>query len=138
MNTHDTTAADRLSAHTLRRTLGYIQENLAERMSVEDIAGASGLSICHFTRMFKSAVGVPPRRYVTQVRFELAKKLIRAGRKNFTQIAAEAGFADQSHMTHVFIRMAGMTPRTFRRGLDSRPAPGDRKDFAGTASATAP
>jgi AraC-like DNA-binding protein len=112
----------------LRRAVSYIHANLAEPFSAGEVARAAGLNASQFTRLFKKMVGVPPRRYVTRARFELATKLIRAGGKNLTQIAAEAGFADQSHMTHAFRRFTGMTPRQFRRdpGLDREP--GVRKD----------
>lgn len=108
--------AGRLSEIRLRRAMDYIRSHLAEDLSIGEVAGAVGLSVAHFSRMFRNTVGVPPRRYVAQARFELAKALIRAGGMNFTRIAAEAGFAHQSHMSNVFRRMAGMTPKAFRKG----------------------
>jgi AraC family transcriptional regulator len=83
-------------------------------MSIGDIARAAGVDSGCFTRFFKATAGVPPRRYLTEVRFERAKDLIRTSRKSMTQVAAECGFADQSHMTNVFRRRVGMTPKAFR------------------------
>jgi len=109
---HGTTAEP--ARAVVQRALAYIHANLGERLSVEDIARAAGADTAQFTRMFKRFSGVAPRVYLTRVRFELAKTLIRAGGQNFTQIAAEAGFTDQSHMTHIFKRMTGVTPKAFR------------------------
>ena len=66
------------------------------------------------TRFFKAIAGVPTRAYLTEVRFERAKALIRGTSKSMTQIAADCGFADQSHMTNVFRKRVGMTPTEFR------------------------
>lgn len=98
----------------MQRALAYIHANLGERLSVEDIARAAGVDARQFARMFKRFSGIAPRLYLTWARFELAKTLIRAGGRNFTQIAAEVGFTDQSHMTHIFKRMTGVTPKAFR------------------------
>lgn len=98
----------------LSRALGFFHDNLGEPVSVEDLARTAGLESGRFSRLFKRRVGLAPRSYLTQVRFERAKELIRGSDKNLTQIAAEAGFTDQSHMTNVFRRLTGMTPKVFR------------------------
>jgi AraC family transcriptional regulator len=103
------------SAVELFRAMSYIHAHLRERVSVDDIARAAGVDARRFTRLFKKMAGVPPRWYLTQARVELAKELMRSSEKNLTQIAAEAGFLDQSHMTNVFRRHAGMTPTAFRK-----------------------
>jgi AraC-like DNA-binding protein len=99
----------------LRRAMDYIHAHLAEPISVRDIAMAAGVSTGSFSRLFKSAAGVPPRRYLTEARFARAMELMRNSGKNLTQIAAESGFTDQSHMNHIFRRRVGMTPKAFRR-----------------------
>lgn len=103
----------RLDARLLL-AIGYIHAHFAEPLSIGDIARAAGVNSGYFTRFFKATAGVPPRRYLTEVRFERAKELIRTSRKSMTQIAAECGFADQSHMTNIFRRRVGMTPTAFR------------------------
>jgi AraC family transcriptional regulator len=99
----------------LFRAMSYIHAHLGEQVSVDDIARATGVDARRFTRLFKKMAGVPPRRYLTQARIERVKELMHNSEKNLTQIAVEAGFADQSHMTNVFRRYAGMTPKAFRK-----------------------
>jgi AraC family transcriptional regulator len=95
--------------------MDYIHAHLGEPISVGDIARAAGVATPRFSRLFKTAAGVAPRRYLTEARFARAKELIRNSAKNLTQIAAESGFTDQSHMNHIFRRRVGMTPKAFRR-----------------------
>src|SRR5690348_9651948 len=64
----------------LSRVLGYIEEHLGEDITVTDLANVACLSIFHFTRAFAGTMGVPPRRYVTRRRLELAKAMIATGR----------------------------------------------------------
>lgn len=109
MTSIETAADDRLLL-----AIGYIHAHFDEPMSVGDIAQAAGVTAGYFTRFFKATAGMPPRRYLTEVRFERAKVLIRTTNKSMTQIAAECGFADQSHMTQVFHRRVGMTPKSYR------------------------
>src|SRR5262245_52182410 len=110
MHVPETIGADGYS-----RAVDYIHAHLGERLSLEDIAKAAGLAGARLTRQFKKQAGIAPRLYLTEARFELAKMLIRTSAKTLTQIAAEAGFTDQSHMTHTFRRRTGMTPKAFRK-----------------------
>jgi AraC family transcriptional regulator len=98
----------------LHHAIHYIHAHFAEPLSIGDIARAAGCDSGYFTRFFKAMAGLPPRRYLTEVRFERAKDLVRNSRKSMTQIAAECGFADQSHMTNIFRKRVGMTPTAFR------------------------
>ncbi len=104
----------RLDDSRLHLAIRYIHAHFAEPLSIGDIARAAGCDSGYFTRFFKAMAGLPPRRYLTEVRFERAKDLIRNSSKSMTQIAAECGFADQSHMTNIFRKRVGMTPTAFR------------------------
>ena len=68
----------------------------------------------HFSRSFKQATGVGPQRYVIQRRLERAKRLLRSSHLSIALIAQEAGFVDQSHLTRLFRREIGVTPRRYR------------------------
>jgi AraC family transcriptional regulator len=107
----------RLDDGRLRRVLEYIEEHLAEEITVADLANAACLSIFHFSRAFAAAVGVPPHRYVSRRRLENAKSLIATGRLSFSEIAFSCQFSSQSSFTRAFRRAAGMTPAEFRRKL---------------------
>jgi len=107
----------RLPTRALRRAIEYMQANLAETVRLEDIAGAAGLSVFHFSRTFRHATGVAPHRYLVEARIVRVKTLLLESEESLASIAEEAGFSDQSHMSKVFRRLAGTTPKQFRDGV---------------------
>jgi len=106
-----------LSLERLQRVRDYIEAHLDDRLSLNDLAGVACLSPYHFSRSFKLALGVGPQRYVTERRLERAKTLMRRTNEPLAWIAQEAGFFDQSHLTSVFRREAGVTPGKFRAAM---------------------
>jgi AraC family transcriptional regulator len=99
----------------LRAVIEYIEEHLAASPTLEQMAAVARLSSYHFARQFKTATGVSPHQYVIDRRVERARQLLRAGTDlSLAEIAAHAGFSDQSRFTHHFKRLVGVTPRQFR------------------------
>ena len=79
------------------------------------MAAAACLSAYHFARQFKVATGLPPHQYVIARRVERARQLLQAGTDlSLAEVAACAGFSDQSQFTHHFKRVVGVTPGQFR------------------------
>jgi AraC family transcriptional regulator len=79
------------------------------------MAAVARLSPYHFARQFKAATGLPPHRYVITRRVERARGLLQAGAElSLAQVAARAGFSDQSQFCHHFRRLVGVTPGRFR------------------------
>jgi len=107
----------RLHDGRLRRVLAYIEEHLAEDITVADLANVACLSIFHFTRAFAATMGVPPHRYVSQRRLESAKVMIATGRASLSEIALDCQFSSESSFTRAFRRAIGMTPAAYRRTL---------------------
>jgi AraC family transcriptional regulator len=101
----------------LRRVLAYIEEHLAEEITVGDLANVACLSVFHFTRAFAATMGVPPHRYVGRRRLESAKAMIATGRASLGEIALDCQFSSQSSFTRAFRRATGMTPAEYRRTL---------------------
>jgi AraC-like DNA-binding protein len=103
-----------LAPGSLRRVREYMSERLAERIEIRDLAEVAGLSACHFARAFRESVGVPPHRYVTDLRLWTAATLVRETDRPLTQIAQDVGFFDLSHFSRLFGRTFGEPPRTYR------------------------
>ena len=99
----------------LRAVVEYIEEHLAASPTLEQMASVVRLSPYHFARQFKTATGLPPYQYVIERRVERAKQLLQGG-GDFTlaEVAAHAGFSDQSQFSHHFRRKVGVTPGQFR------------------------
>jgi AraC family transcriptional regulator len=104
-----------LPQRRLRAVIDYVEENLDAGLSLEQMAAAAQLSAYHFARQFKAATGHPPHQYVILRRVERAKQLIRRTTEaSLAEVAALAGFSDQSQFTRHFKRLVGATPGQFR------------------------
>jgi len=96
------------------RAREMLADCLAEPPSLDQLAGASGVSKFQLLRRFRDVHGVTPFAWLLQQRTEAARRLIRQGAA-LTEAAAAAGFADQSHMTRAFVQHFGFTPGAWRR-----------------------
>jgi AraC-like DNA-binding protein len=103
-----------LPAYKLRRVLEFIETNIDQSLALEDLAASAAVSPFHFHRQFKRSTGVTPHRYIVQVRMERAKSLLSKSELPLAEVAAQVGFADQSHFTSTFRRSTSMTPRSYR------------------------
>jgi transcriptional regulator GlxA family with amidase domain len=92
----------------------YILIHLAGNISNGVLAELVGLSVFHFARAFRRSAGVSPHRFLLQSRVERVKHLLVETELPIVQIAILAGFADQSHCTRQFRKIAGITPGMFR------------------------
>jgi AraC-like DNA-binding protein len=88
----------------------YIHAHMNEAISLEVLAGVANLSPYHALRSFRTALGLPPHKYLLQIRLERAKELLQSG-KPIADIAATLGFADQSHLTRKYKAVFGVPPR---------------------------
>ncbi len=95
----------------------YVHQHLHENVSLDDLAGAIGLSRYHFARRFKRTAGTTPHRYVLEQRIARARAMLQRTNAPLIEIASRCGFADQSHMTRVFRAQLQTTPGQFRAGL---------------------
>src|SRR5262249_24088410 len=99
----------------LRAVVEYIEEHLHASPSLEQLAAVGRLSAYHFARQFKAATGLPPHQYVIARRVERATQLLQVGGAlSLAEVAACAGFSDQSQFSHHFKRLVGVTPGQFR------------------------
>ncbi len=104
-----------LTARQLRRVLTLVHDRLEDDITLDDLAGAAGLSRFHFVRAFKAAVGKPPHRWLVGLRIERAKELLIGSDTPIIDVAARVGFDSQSHFGQVFLDQVGMCPREWRR-----------------------
>ena len=99
----------------LRAVVAYIEEHLGGSPTLEQLAAVARLSAYHFARQFKAATGLPPHQYLIARRVERARQLLQPGTDlSLAEVAARAGFSDQSQFTHHFKRVVGVTPGQFR------------------------
>lgn len=100
----------RLGRYALERIRDYVFAHIAEPIQVAELAALIGRSEFHFSRVFARSVGMTPYRYVVHLRLHAAVQHIRDGRMGLAEIAAETGFADQSHLSRWVRRVHGVAP----------------------------
>ncbi|MBD2339536.1 helix-turn-helix transcriptional regulator [Calothrix sp. FACHB-156] len=98
----------------LRQAVTYIQEHLEQDLTLAEIAEVTGMSMYHFSRLFKQSTGFAPHQYVLNCRIERAKKLLTRTEQTIDQICQQVGFQSQSHFTYVFRKSLGTTPKVYR------------------------
>jgi AraC family transcriptional regulator len=103
-----------LPARALSNVLEYLDEHMAEDVSVGDLAAVAGLSPAHFSTLFRNSVGEPPHRYHTRLRVERASRLLESGVTS-SDAALAVGFFDQSHLARHVRRILGTSPSKLRR-----------------------
>lgn len=98
----------------LKRVIEHVNINIAERISLADMARAAGLSRMHFAAQFRTATGMRPHDFLLRCRIETAQELLSQTDQRVIDIALAVGFQTQAHFTTVFRRMVGDTPRHWR------------------------
>lgn len=99
-------AFDYRAAETARE---YIHSAFNQNISLEQLAAVSGRDRWSLSRDFRALFGTSPYRYVTMRRLEYCRRMMLTD-NSLANIALEAGFADQSHMTRQFISSYGVSP----------------------------
>ena len=98
-----------------KKLIQYIDEHLAEDVSLSSLARLVHLSPYHFSRVFKQSFNTPPHRYLTRRRIERAKSLLAARQLSVTEIGLNVGFSETSSFTSAFRKVTGETPTDYRR-----------------------
>jgi AraC-like DNA-binding protein len=100
------------------RARSYIEEGFSQGISLKALAEHVALSPYYLLRIFHAEVGMPPYAYLESVRVRHAQRLIDAG-KSLAEVAMELGFSSQSHLTHQFKRIIGVTPGQYAQHVRS-------------------
>lgn len=98
----------------VKRVADRLQKMPEETFSLSSLAASAGYTPWHFLRLFQREAGLAPHAYQICCRLRLARFLLREGRRT-ADVAACAGFFDQSHLHRIFRRHHGLTPSEFRR-----------------------
>jgi AraC family transcriptional regulator len=105
----------RLTPRQERRVLGRLRDDMTSDLGLSELASFCGLSRSHFVRAFKETTGMPPHRWWLLHRTKRAKELLEHTNTPISKIAADCGFADQSHLTRVFSKVYHVSPGAWRR-----------------------
>jgi transcriptional regulator GlxA family with amidase domain len=98
----------------VRRARELLEARWDQNVSLDELAVCSGLSQFHLLREFRRQLGMPPHAYQLQMRLFRARSLLRLGVPP-REVAAQAGFADQSHLNRHFKKAFWLTPGEYAR-----------------------
>jgi AraC family transcriptional regulator len=107
-----------LSTRSVRSVRDFVEANISDCITLDDLAAICGVSPEYFIRVFKSSLGVSPHRYVVGVRIHHAKLLLTDPNIGLAEVARQCGFAHQQHFTNTFRRMTGLSPGAYRRAMN--------------------
>ena len=113
-----------LAPWQIRKVTSHVEAHLDQPIRNEELAALVRLNPSHFGRAFRNSFGEPPHEYVIRRRVEHAQGLMLSTDASLSEIALNCGLADQSHLTRLFRRFAGESPRAWRRARIGAPIPG--------------
>ncbi len=109
---------DRVSNRVeIDRVIEYLHSHIGERITVEEMAKISHMSVSHFSRIFRQETGKSPLDYFNQIRMGMVKKFLLAGDKSITEIALECGFNNASYLSARFYKTFKMSPTEYLKSL---------------------
>jgi transcriptional regulator GlxA family with amidase domain len=101
----------------------YIEENLAEKISFEELASRLAVSRRNFDRRFIKATGNTPVEYLQRVKVEVAKKALEKGRKTIFEVMNEVGYSDDKAFREVFKKITGLSPLDYKAKYNRETVP---------------
>ncbi|MBB5396366.1 GlxA family transcriptional regulator [Mucilaginibacter sp. AK015] len=98
----------------IKKAQEFIEANITEKISVEDLATKYAIGKRHFERRFKKATNNSPLEYIQRVKIEAAKKHLESSRKNINEVMYDVGYSDTKAFRTVFKKITGLSPVEYR------------------------
>ncbi|MDI4648020.1 AraC family transcriptional regulator [Cohnella hashimotonis] len=108
-----------------RDIVAFIRANLHDKLAVATICGAFFIGRARLQGVFRRLAGVPVMEYVTRMRMERAKAMIREESYNMSEIAVKLGYASLHYFSRAFKKEVGMSPSEYARTVQARMSGGD-------------
>lgn len=107
---------ERIAPWQLRAALAHMHAHLGDPVTLEDLAAIAGVSVFHFSRGFRNAVGEPPLRHLARLRITEACRLLAQTDRPVGAIARSVGYRSPQAFARAFERHCRCTPRAHRAG----------------------
>jgi len=102
-------------SHLAERIIEYLEQNIAQKLTIEQIAADFGYSVPYIKQIFKKNTGMGIIEFFLKMKMDEAKRMLREGKLNITQISEKLGFFNVSHFGRAFKQREGVTPREYGR-----------------------
>lgn len=106
----------------IRQAQEYIEKNVTEKISVEELALKYAIGRRHFERRFKKATNNTPVEYIQRVKIEAAKKQLESSRKNVNEVMYDVGYSDTKAFRTIFRKITGLSPIEYRNRYNKEAA----------------
>lgn len=110
----------RRATDAVQHTRSILATRHSERLTLDGLARAAGLTPWHLSRVFRAATGESVHQYLLRIRLHRGLECVALGENNLARIALECGFSSHSHFTSAFRRAFGCSPSSASRYLSSR------------------
>ncbi|WP_330443449.1 GlxA family transcriptional regulator [Flavobacterium sp. C4GT6] len=98
----------------IRKAQEFIEQNIAEKISIDELADKFAIGRRHFDRRFKKATNNTAGEYIQRVKIEAAKKQLETSNKNINEIMYEVGYNDTKTFRNLFKKLTGLSPVEYR------------------------
>lgn len=105
------------NSRLLSDALSYIRENYHNNLSLDNVAQQVFISPYYLSHLFKEELGITFVEYLTRVRLEEAKKLLKEPNLSIEAVASEVGYDDASYFSKVFKKNMGISPNQYRKNV---------------------
>jgi AraC family transcriptional regulator len=99
----------------LKRVRDFVESNLTDKLSLNDLARVAEMSVSHFGKLFRHSTGLSPWQFVRQQRIALAKDLLQKPRIKTSDVGLLVGYEHRNNFAKAFRQETGVSPRQFRR-----------------------
>ena len=106
----------------IKQAQEFIENNLTEKISVEELAVKYAIGKRHFERRFKKATNNTPVEYIQRVKIEAAKKQFESSDKNVNEVMYHVGYSDTKFFRTVFKKITGLSPIEYRNKYNKEAA----------------
>jgi transcriptional regulator GlxA family with amidase domain len=106
----------------IRQAQEFIEKNVTEKISVEELAVKYAIGRRHFERRFKKATNNTPVEYIQRVKIEAAKKQLEVSRKNVNEVMYDVGYSDTKAFRTIFKKITGLSPIEYRNKYNKEAA----------------
>jgi transcriptional regulator GlxA family with amidase domain len=107
---------------SVRQAQEFIEKNVSEKITVEELATRFAVGKRNFERRFKKATNNTPVEYIQRVKIEAAKKGLETSRKNVNEVMYEVGYSDTKAFRTVFKKITGLSPADYRNKYNKEKA----------------
>lgn len=105
------------SSSTIQKAIVYINQNYTSDISLDEVSREVDVTPYYFSRLFKEELGVNFVEYVTNLRVERAKYLLKTEGKSIKEVCADVGYSDPNYFSRMFKKHEGLSPTEYKERM---------------------